>query len=756
MRKIIVLLSITLCNVAVAQETVKWASEVMFVTSETTALQYAASQSLHQPNVYPSGGESPNAWRPSRNDTEEYIVVKFDEPVRAQQIAIAETENPGSVSKVFAYDSLDNEYLLFDLNSRPIPLESRLLNLFFEKTPYRIAYIRVDLACDKVPGFNSIDAIGLSSSNIPISVLINLAKNVNNNLTTEKLSTNVNSDYREIGPLLSPDGKTLYFSRANHPDNIGGVDDYSDIWYSELDEATQRWLPAKNIGSPLNTWGPNYISSITQVGDDVILLLGNQYGKRGRSDVGISMSRSKGQGKWEKPTNLTIENDYNYSDKVDFYMSQDTEILMSSVERDDTNGDRDLCVSFLNKESGIWSEPMNLGTVVNSADAEYAPFLDKDNETLYFSSKGFRGYGGADIFVTKRLDDTWKNWSAPENMGRGVNGKSDDTYFNIPITGNHAYFTRGETNENTDVFRFRVDELFIESDIEETGLLASTEPFIDEAPAFIESIDNVIDNERAVSIVDEPILLPILDDVSSENLVSDLVVEEPLEQERVIEEAVGTITEKNNTPLSEVFVTVHGQVFNGETNETMASKIVVERLPDGIKIGETYTDASGIFEFKVRPGARYGFLADKDGFLAKNEHIDLNDITEATKIIQDLYLNPMHKGAAIVMNNIFFDFDKSDLKTASYSELHRVVDLLKQQKIDKIEIAGYSDSVGDSEYNKWLSQQRAQSVYKYFLNQGVDSDRMMSNGYGESNPIAPNNTVENRKLNRRVEFKILE
>jgi len=733
MRKIVILLLVTLSYVSVAQETVKWASEVMFVTSETTALQYAASQCLHQPNIYPSGGESPNAWRPSRSDTEEYIVIKFDEPIRAQQIAIAETENPGSVSKVFAYDSLDNEYLLFDLNPRPIPLESRLLNLFFEKTPYRIAYIRVDLSCGEVPGFNSIDAIGLSSSNIPVSVLIDLANNANNNLDTEKLSTNVNSDYREIGPLLSPDGKTLYFARANHPDNVGGIDDPSDIWYSELDEETQEWLPAKNIGSPLNTMGANYISSITQVDDDVVLLLGNKYEKRGLMGVGISMSRSKGSGKWEKPTNLYIENDYNYSEKVDFYMSQDTEILISSVERDDTNGDRDLCVSFLDKNTGNWTEPVNLGTTVNSADEEYAPFLDKDNETLYFSSKGFRGYGGADIFVTKRLDDTWLNWSAPENMGRGVNGKSDDTYFNIPSTGNHAYFTRGEADENTDVFRFRVDELFIESDLEETELIASAEPFINDVPVVIDNIDEV-NTQPVITSIEDPLLNSLIDDTSlgEENTFEN---EEIIDESTITEQEEGVKEEPIIVPISEVFITVHGQVFNGETNKSLASKIVVERLPDGVKIGETYTDASGIFEFKVRPGARYGFLADKEGFLAKNEHLDLNDVTESTTISKDLYLNPIRKGAAIVINNIFFDFDKSDLKTASYSELRRVVELLKEQKVGKIEIAGYSDSVGDDDYNQWLSKQRAQAVYKYFINQGVGNDRMISKLLNNKTPL---------------------
>ncbi|MEP2025231.1 MAG: OmpA family protein [Reichenbachiella sp.] len=664
------------CNLY-AQETVKWASEVMHVTSETTALQYSASQALHAPNVYPKGGESPNAWRPAQPDNDEYIVVKFDAPIRAQQIAIAETENPGAISKVFAYDSLDNEYLIFDLNPRPIPLQSRLLNLFFEKTPYRIAYIRVDIKGGNVPGFNSVDAIGLSASNIPISVLIDLAKNVNQNLVTERLSENVNSQYLEQSPILSPDGKTLYFSRRAHPDNVGGVDDYEDIWYSELDEETQEWLPAKNLGPPLNTPGPNFICSITQVEGETVLLLGNRYEKRGRMAQGISMSRSKGDGKWEKPTNLNVENDYNYSEKVDYYMSTDTKVILMAIERDDTYGDRDIYVSFV-QPNGDFSEPKNLGNVVNSADVESGPFLHHDGETLYFSSKGFRGYGGADIYVSKRLDESWTNWSKPENLGKGVNGPDDDTYFNIPATGRHAYFTRGRADENTDVFRFRVDELFVEP-------------------------------------TDEPELDP-----------------------------------------TEIFVTIHGKVFDSKSSLPIVSSVFVERLPDGITVGSAETNEYGEFVFKVRPGATYGVLAAKDGYLSQSENIDLNEVVEITDIQKDLFLSPIEKGVAITLNNIFFEFDKSDLRTSSYAELDRVLKLLVDNKINSIEISGHTDAVGDDDYNLDLSQRRAWSVYSFFIANGISASRLESVGYGETLPLAPNDTADNRRKNRRVEFKIID
>jgi outer membrane protein OmpA-like peptidoglycan-associated protein len=716
MRNFVFLLFVVLCsNNVIAQETIKWASEVMHVTSETTALQYGANQTLHSPNVYPKGGESPNAWRPARSDDEQYIVVRFDIPIRAQQIAIAETENPGAITKVYAYDSLDNEYLLFDLNPRPIPLESRLLNLFFEKTPYRVSYLRVDLDGSKVPGFNSIDAIGLSSSNIPISVLIELAKNVNNEMSTEKLGENVNSQYLEQSPLLSPDGKTLYFSRRSHPDNIGGVDDFEDIWFSRLDEETQEWLPAENIGPPLNNVGNNFIASITQVGGETILLLGNRYEKKGRMAQGVSMTKLKSNGKWDKPINLDILNDYNYSEKTDYYMSQDTKTLLTSAERDDTFGDRDIYVSFVN-ELGEWTEPKNLGGVVNTADTESAPFLDADNKTLYFSSRGFRGYGEADIYVSKRLDDSWTNWSQPENMGRGVNGPEDDKYFSIPTTGSHAYFSRGNTDENTDVYRFRIDELFVDPTLEE--------------PVFS------FEKEDPIERVEKPVL-------------TDLPV---IEEGPVVVEPAPIVVVKPK----EIFITVRGTVYDSKTNQPMETSILVERLPDGRKVGEMSTNDRGEFSFKLRPGAKYGLVARQEGYLALSENFNFNDVVESKDITRNLLLTPIEKGVALVLNNIFFEFDKASLTTSSYAELERILESLKDNSIGKIEISGHTDAIGDDNYNLSLSRRRARSVYSYFISNGVSEARLQSVGYGETSPVVPNDTADNRKMNRRVEFKIID
>jgi OOP family OmpA-OmpF porin len=682
-RALTLFLGLTIAQMAFSQETVIWGTDVVDLSSEYGPYEYSGIQALHKPNVLPGGGDNPNAWRPKNQNGEEFIMVSFENPIRAKQVAIAESENPGAVKHIYAYDADYNEYDLFpQLVPRALPIESRLLNLFFEETAYEIHAIRIVLDAEAVPGYNSIDAIGISRSNIPINVLINLARNVDEGVSTDRLGKNVNSSYQEHSPVLSPDGKRLYFSRQYHPDNVGGADDQEDIWVSEMDEETGEWLPAKNVGPPLNTKGPNFISSISVVDGKEVVVLGNEYGKKGRMFTGVSYATRTGD-TFSEPESIKIDNFYNYSQNADFFMVPGGKSMLLSAERDDSYGLRDLYVTT-QRNDGSWTEPLNLGGDINTVGDEESPFLAEDAKTMYFSTNGLSGYGGKDIYVALRLDDSWTKWSIPENLGAGINKEGDDEYFSIPSNGQYAYFTRGDVGEDMDIFTFKVDELFVKK----------------EGPVY-ESMRHLIPEQPEITIV--------------------------------------------------------GRTINNKTGEVIpGASVVVERLPDGVDIGETTSDDGGNYSVIVRPGARYGLIPSAEGFISQDENIDLNDATESDSVTVDLKLSPVEKDVVIVLNNIFFDFDKAVLKTGSYAELDRVMKYLKDGTIGKIKITGHTDSVGDDDYNLGLSRKRARAVYTYLVSNGVSKDQISSEGKGETEPAVPNTTAENRQKNRRVEFKIVE
>ncbi len=650
-------------------QVVQWASEVVEFSSELTPIQYSAQQILGKPNALPAGGENPSAWTPERANKKEFIKVKYDNPIQIRQIAIAESYNPSALFKVFAYDEQGTEYLINTFSPRSIPLKGRMVNVFVEETPYKVAAVKLEFDGGAVPEYYSVDAVAISDSDIPIIAAIDIPEFINPDIEKERLSENVNSKYKEYKPLLSPDGKTLYFSRKNHPDNIGGESDNEDIWYSELDSAG-NWQLAKNMGSALNNKGPNFVSSVTPDGKSVLLVLGNQYLENGRMAAGVSIS-SNASGDWSRPAPIQIENDYNYSEKANFFLTQSRKALIMSVMREDTQGGRDLYVSFMEEDS-TWSEPLNLSNTVNTAGEESSPFLASDDKSLYFSSDGYSGFGSSDIYLTKRLDDTWTNWSTPENLGPTINSQYEDLFFNIPGNSEFAYYSQGVSEDDMDIFR---------------------------------------------------VALPVL---------------------------------KRPEPV----ILVKGKLIDAKTGEPIEAKIIYERLSDGKEMGITSSNATtGEYELLLPAGEMYGIRAEADGFVAESANIDLREYDEdADQSVEhkDLKLVPIEEEAVIVLNNVFFDFNKATLRSDSYPELDRVAKLLGEKATIKIEVAGHTDATGPESYNLGLSKRRAQSVANYITGKGIAVNRITVKYFGESAPAEDNSTLEGRRKNRRVEFKILK
>lgn len=272
-------------------------------------------------------------------------------------------------------------------------------------------------------------------------------------IVKEPLGSEVNSPYTEKLPVISSDGKTLYFNRDNHPGNVGNRV-YSDVWYSTLVDG--KWQPAQNIGSPVNNSSHNFVISVTP--DNNALVVGNKYNADGSpAGAGFSYTRRMGGG-WEVPKTIEVRNYYNDNQYTESCLSSTRKVMLSTLERKDTYGSKDIYVTFLQEDS-TWSEPKNIGGVLNTKESESSPFLAADDVTLYFSTAGHPGFGSNDIFVTRRLDDTWLNWSEPLNLGPQVNSPNWDAYYTIPASGAFAYVVSESFFEgDLDIFRINIPE----------------------------------------------------------------------------------------------------------------------------------------------------------------------------------------------------------------------------------------------------------------------------------------------------------
>ena len=659
-----ILLSFSFLGVA---QQVQWAFKVLDHSSQQSSKDYAAVQALGEPNALPHQGESVKAWEPKSNEKESFIKVGYLKPIIPQQIIIGESFNTGHVSAVYVYDASGKEFRLSTVANGFLSPDG-LFHVSTHEIIFNVLAVKVVVVSNGV--HVGIDAIGITTSDKHFKIQQNDNDLIKSNMVAHKMSDSVNSNYMEIGPLVSPNGKTLYFSRRGDPADVGGKKDIEDIWYSNWDASAKSWGKAHNMGCPLNNEDPNFINSISPDGNTV--LLGNSYNEEGAMTDGVSLTHKTETG-WSAPVRLVIEDeDRNKSTMVSYFMANSQKILMISNDRKgDSYGENDLYVSFL-KTDGTWTKPLNLGDKINTSAIEDAPFLASDNKTLYFTSEGHGGYGGSDIYMSRRLDSTWQNWSAPENLGPVVNSSHDESFFSLSASGKQVFFTSQVEADSKDV-----------------------DMYVLELPAIL---------------APEPVLL------------------------------------------------VHGHVYNSKTKELVKGvRISFENLNTAKEIGiarSNYDSAS--YAIVLPSGAKYGYLAVKEGYISISENIDLSNMKEYKEYEKDLYITPIETGQVIALNNVFFEFDKYELKKESYPELDRLAALMKESSTMKIELSGYADSVGTKAYNDKLSGNRAQAIANYLIaKSGIDKKRVIVKHFGESKPVASNKTAKGREMNRRVEFKIV-
>lgn len=505
----------------------------------------------------------------------------------------------------------------------------------------------------------------------------------------DNLQNVVNSAFDEYGPVITADESLLLFtSKRSYTDmpKIESNEFFEDIYLST--KRNKNWKAPERLGKPLNTEYHDAVKGLSNDGSRLIVYKG---------DNGGDLFESKMSGtSWSKPERYPKQINSDYHEASGSF-SYDGKSLYFVSDKPEGIGGHDIYKSTKN-EKGKWSEPENLGNVINTPYDETAVFMHPDGKTLYFSSKGHATMGGYDIFKS-----TLENgkWTAPVNIGYPINTPDDDVFFVISASGKHGYYSSIKEGGNGG------QDLYI------ITFLGPDKNFT------FNNEDNLI-AEKTAPISEKVVAQAVKIDEAKLTLLKGIIIDEKTRQPVLA--SIDLIDNKTNQILATF-----------ESNATTGRYLV--SLPSG---------------------KNYGLSVKAAGFLFHSENFDLPDTAQYQEIEKEIALKKMEVGSKIVLRNIFFDFNKSTLRPESNSELENLLTLLTENPKLKIEISGHTDNVGSAAYNKKLSESRAQSVVNFLLGKNVDKSRLTFAGYGFDQPIAPNDTEEGRQLNRRTEFKVMK
>jgi len=507
----------------------------------------------------------------------------------------------------------------------------------------------------------------------------------------DNLGQPINSKFPEYAPCINADESMMLFTACKDSTTGGGIDEIENVYFEDL------YISYKvngKWGKPFNPGKPMN----TNTHDAAVAL--SPDGQKliiYRGDVGngdLYVCELKGD-KWSKPEKMgkTINTDYHESFAS---FAPDGKTIYFSSNKPGGYGGHDLYYSKLNNK-GKWEEPVNLGPIINTKYDEASIFVHPDGKTIYFSSNGHKTMGGHDIF--KSVYENGK-WSEPENIGYPINTPEDDRFLSISANGKHGYFASNREGGLGEHDIYLVTFLGPEKPVimnSEDNLLASTEPI-------------------TTTVIEKPVEIKTNDVTILKGRILDEKTKEPL---------YGQI-----------------EITDNEKNEIIATF--------------ESNSSTGKYLVSLPSGKNYGIAVKVPDYLFHSENIDIKKTSGYQELNKDIYMKRIIVGNKIILNNIFFDFDKATIRPESAVELERLANLLKEIPTLKIELSGHTDNVGSAEYNKKLSENRAKAVVEYLIvNFGIDKNRLTAKGYGFEQPIAPNDTEENRQLNRRTEFKIL-
>lgn len=510
-------------------------------------------------------------------------------------------------------------------------------------------------------------------------------------LKVDNLGGGINTPQGEYSPVITSDGRKLYFAR-----DCGECGGGEEVQVS-LKDSEGRWTTARRFGEPLSSKGHEIPLGISS-DSNTLAVFGHYQGSLGRGDVFFVEKEPTGWGGLQHyPPPLNSEN----FESNAMYAADGKAILFISDRPEGTGdhhpkgvfykggytGNTDIYV-YLEKAEGQ-AEVINLGPVINTPDSEYSPFLHPDGKTLYFSSNGHAGLGRLDVFKSTRLsDDSWTEWSRPVNLGKEINTSSDDWGYQVAAEGKRAYFAMNGRPES-----------FGGSDIYSVSLPEQVKP------------GGVI---TVSGVVTDPKGDPLIAEIRWDDLDA-------------------------------------GKEVGYATSDPITGEYIIH-LPSGGNYGyyaekPGYIGESEHFDLREYSDAYQEFVLDIVLYpIVQPAPMELEPVEEAVEEAPPVEIR---------MNNIFFDFDKAKLRSESYMEMNRWIRMLKENEHVNLHISGHADSLGSEPYNQKLSEKRARAVVDYLVENGIERDRLTAEGFGENMPVASNETEEGRQRNRRVQVRII-
>ncbi len=507
----------------------------------------------------------------------------------------------------------------------------------------------------------------------------------------DNLGPNINTKYAEYSAFINADESTIIFTSCRDNSVGGKTDPDNGDYYEDI------YISNKENGKwkPAQNMGPPINTeehdATAGLSADGTTMFIYRFKEKDGGDVYVSHLNGSA---WSKPEHLG-KSINSKAHETSVSMSYDGKLLYFISNREGGIGEGD--IYFCNTDGkGGWQMAQNIGSSLNTKYAEEGVFMHPDGKTLYFSSKGYNTMGGYDIF--KSVYENGK-WSTPENLGYPINGPEDDVFFVVSGSGYHGYFASAKAGGygKTDIYRI-------------TFLGPEKQPLLMNEDNLLASVAAPVSDFKAEKIVSKGPKMTML-----KGIITDEQTKQPLEAQI--------------------------DLIDNDKNELLATF--------------KSNSATGKYLVSLPSGKNYGIAVKKDGYLFHSENFNLPATADFQEVEKNIELKKIDIGKTIVLRNIFFDFDKATIRSESANELDRLIKLLTDNPGIRIELGSHTDSKGSDAYNMKLSQQRSESVVTYLIGKGIAASRLEAKGYGETVPIASNDTDDGRQQNRRTEFKIL-